>query len=146
MTYARNTTVSAIRTRNEIEETLERYGADGFAYATQGNLATVIFAMENRQIRFVLELPDPEDFRLTNHNPPRERSAKAQREAHDQACRRRWRALLLVVKAKLEAVSAGISALGAEFLANIVLPDNSTAGEWMLPQIDQAYRIGALPS
>lgn len=35
-------------THNEIEETLERYGADGFAYATQGNLATVIFAMENR--------------------------------------------------------------------------------------------------
>ena len=76
MTYARNTTVSAIRTRNEIEETLERYGADAFAYATQGNLATVIFAMENRRIRFVLELPDPEDFRYTNHNPPREPSRK----------------------------------------------------------------------
>ncbi len=145
MTYARNTTVSAIRTRNEIEETLERYGADGFAYATQGNLATVIFAMENRQIRFVLELPDPKDFRLTNHNPPRERSARAQREAHDQACRQKWRALLLVVKAKLEAVSAGISTLEAEFLANIVLPDNSSAGDWMLPQIDQAYRTGEMP-
>ena len=55
MTYARNTTVSAMRTRNEIEETLERYGADGFAYATQGNMATVIFAMANRRIRFVPE-------------------------------------------------------------------------------------------
>ena len=76
MTYARNTTVSATRTRNEIEETLERYGADAFAYATQGNLATVIFAMENRRIRFVLELSDPEDFRYTNHNPPREPSRK----------------------------------------------------------------------
>ena len=108
MTYARNTTVSAIRTRNEIEETLERYGADAFAYATQGNLATVIFAMENRRIRFVLELPDPQDFRYTNHNPPRERSTRAQQEAHDQACRQRWRALLLVIKAKLEAVTAGI--------------------------------------
>ena len=70
MTYARNTTVSAIRTRNEIEETLERYGADGFAYATQGNLATIIFAMESRRIRFVLEMPDPENFRYTNHSPP----------------------------------------------------------------------------
>ena len=68
MIYAHNTTVSAIRTRNEIEETLERYGADGFAYATQGNMATVIFAMENRRIRFVLELPDPKDFRYTNHS------------------------------------------------------------------------------
>ena len=79
MTYARNTTVSAIRTRNEIEEILERYGADGFAYAAQGNLATVIFAMANRRIRFVLELPDPEDFRYTNHSPPRERSDRAYR-------------------------------------------------------------------
>ena len=145
MTYARNTTVAVNRTRIEIEETLDRYGADGFAYATQGNRATVIFAMENRRIRFVLELPDPEEFRYTNHSPPRERSARAQQEAHDQACRQRWRALLLVIKAKLEAVSAGISTLEAEFLANIVLPDNTTAGEWMLPQIDRAYRTGEMP-
>ena len=145
MTYARNTTVSAMRTRNDIEETLERYGADGFAYATQGNLATVIFAMENRRIRFVLELPDPENFRYTNHSPPRERSDRAQREAYDQACRQRWRALLLVIKAKLEAVTAGISTIETEFLANIVLPDNTTAGEWMLPQIDRAYRTGEMP-
>ena len=145
MTYARNTTVSAIRTRNEIEETLERYGADGFAYATQGNLTTVIFAMENRRIRFILELPDPKDFRHTNHSPPRERSARAQQEAHDQACRQRWRALLLVIKAKLEAVSAGISTIETEFLANIVLPDNTTAGDWMILQIDQAYRNGEMP-
>ena len=80
MTYARNTTVSAIRTRNEIEETLERYGADAFAHATQGNLATVIFAMDYRRIRFVLELPDPQDFRYTNHNPPRERRPEPSRK------------------------------------------------------------------
>ncbi len=95
MSYARNTTVGAIRTRDGIEETVERYGADGFAYATQGNMATVIFAMANRRIRFVLELPEPGDFRYTNHSPPRERNARAQQEAHDQATRQRWRALLL---------------------------------------------------
>ena len=49
MANARNTTVSAIRTRNEIEQTLGRYGTDGFACASQGNLATVTFAMENRR-------------------------------------------------------------------------------------------------
>ena len=146
MTYAQNTNVSVQQTRNEIERTLNRYGADGFAYATQGNLATVIFAMENRRIRFVLEMPEPDQFRLTNHSRPRERSPRAQREAHDQACRQKWRALLLVVKAKLEAVSTGISTFEAEFLANIVLPDNSTAGDWMIPQIDQAYRTGNMPA
>ena len=47
---------------------------------------------------------------------------------------------MLVIKARLEAVTAGISTIETEFLANIVLPDNTTAGEWMLPQIDRAYR------
>ena len=141
MTYARNTTVSAIRTRNELEETLERYGADAFAYATQGNLATVIFAIDYRRIRFVLELPRSPGLPL--HQP--QSAPGAQQEAHHQACRQRWRALLLVIKAELEAVTAGISTIETEFLANIVLPDNSTAGEWMLPQIDRAYRTGEMP-
>ena len=91
--------------------------------------------MENRRIRFVLELPDPEDFRYTNHNPPRERGARVQHEAHDQACRQRCRALLLVIKTKLGAVSTGIATIKTKFLANIVLPDNTTAGEWMLPRL-----------
>ena len=108
MTYARSATLSAVRTRNEIKETLERYGADGSAYATQGNLATVIFAMENRRIRFVPELPDPEDFRYINHSLPRARSQRAQQEA-----------LLLVIQAKLEAVIAGISTIETEFPANV---------------------------
>ena len=101
--------------------------------------------MDYRRIRFVLELPDPQDFRYTNHNPPRERSTRAQHETHDQACRQRWRALLLVIKAKLEAVTAGISTIETEFLTNIVLPDNTTAGEWMLPQIDRAYHTREMP-
>lgn len=33
-----------------------------------------------------------------------------------------------------------------EFLANIVLPDNSSVGEWMLPQIDAAYRNNTMPA
>lgn len=81
MTYARNTTVSAIKTRRDIEETLQRYGADGFAYATQGTMATIIFGMESRRIQFLLNMPDPEDFQYTNHSPRREHSQKAQQEA-----------------------------------------------------------------
>ena len=69
------------RTRDEIEETRNRYGADGFAYANQGSLTTAIFVMENRRIRFVLKLPDPEEFRYDNPKQPRLRSAKAQQEA-----------------------------------------------------------------
>ncbi len=34
---------------------------------------------------------------------------------------------------------------GSEFPANIVSPDNTTSGEWMIPQIDRAYRTGEMP-
>ena len=60
-------------------------------------------------------------------------------------CRKRWRALLLIIRAKLEAVESGITTLESEFLANIVLPDGGTVGQWLAPQIDAAYATVRLP-
>lgn len=48
-------------------------------------------------------------------------------------------------KAKLEAVEAGISTVEREFFYDIVLPDGRTAGEWMAPQIKEAYQTGQMP-
>ena len=45
-----------------------------------------------------------------------------QKGAHEQERRRLWRALLLNIKAKLEAVESGISVFDEEFMAHIVLP------------------------
>lgn len=59
--------------------------------------------------------------------------------------RQRWRALALVIKAKLEAIESGITTVDAEFLAHLVLPDGRTYGEFALPQIDEVYRSGAMP-
>ncbi len=63
----------------------------------------------------------------------------------EQACRQRWRALALVIKAKLEAVSAGISVFEDEFLANIVLPDGQLVGQWLRPQLAVSYEGGRMP-
>ena len=145
MTYARDTEVEVNRTRDQIHQTLQRYGADGFGYAEQGRHAGIMFNMAERRIRMVLEMPDPEEFRYTKHSPPRERSQKAQEEAYEQARRQKWRALLLVVKAKLEAVDAGITTVENEFMAHIVLPNDTTVGDWMLPQIARAYHTGEMP-
>jgi hypothetical protein len=59
----------------------------------------------------------------------------------------RWRALALVIKAKLEAVAAGITTVEQEFLAHIVLPDgHTTVGTWMAPQLAAAYDAGTMPA
>jgi hypothetical protein len=64
----------------------------------------------------------------------------------EQACRQRWRALSLVIKAKLEAVEAQISTVETEFLAQIVLPNGSSVGEWAAPQLALAYASGQMPA
>ena len=145
--YAQDTSVSTEKSRAEIEATLTRYGADQFMYGWDREQAVVQFRMEGRHVRFLLPLPDKGDdeFRLT---PSKKyaRSADDQLKAWEQACRQRWRALALVVKAKLEAVETGITTFDDEFMAHLVLPDGSTVGQWLGPQIESAYDHGTMPS
>ena len=63
-----------------------------------------------------------------------------------QACRARHRALLLILKAKLEAIEAGATEFDQEFLANIVLPDGQAVGQWLRPRITAAYESGRMPA
>ena len=144
MQYAKETNVASETSRLDIEKTLIRYGADQFAYAATPGKAMIGFTMHSRQIKFILPLPKRDEFRLTDTG--RTRTDKSQQDAWEQACRQRWRALLLVIKAKLEATECEISTFESEFMANIILPDGKTAGEFMLPQIAAAYQTGNMPA
>ena len=144
--YAATTTVPADRSKAEIESTLARYGADQFIYGWEATRAIIGFRYAGKNVRFVLPLPDPgsNEFHLTPSGKQR-RSEEAAQRAYQQAVRQRWRALSLIVKAKLEATETGITSFEEEFLSYIVLPDNSTVGEYMLPQIESAYQTGRMP-
>lgn len=143
--YASETSVSVEKSRSEIEKTLDRYGADAFAYAPDGGRVRIGFRMQGRQFRFELTLPSKSEERFT-HSSRGLRSAEIAIAAWEQSCRQKWRALALVIKAKLEAVDAQISTLEDEFLAHLVLPSGETMGEWAKPQVAEAYRIGQMPS
>jgi len=146
MQYAEKTTVSVEKTKAEIERILQKYGAEQFIHGWDANKAVVMFRLGGRQIKFVLILPDKNDasFQLTPGRQ-RKRSTEAAFRAWEQACRQRWRALCLVIKAKLEAVESGITTLDDEFMAHIMLPDGSTVAEFMGPQIQIAYEKGEMP-
>ena len=113
----------------------------------RGDVAVIGFSMEGRQVRFLLPLPN-KDAREYWYTPGRgqRRTEESAYGVWEQACRRRWRALYLIVKAKLEAVEAGISTVEREFFYDIVLPDGRTAGEWMAPRIEKAYQTGQMPA
>ena len=115
-------------------------------YGWDQNRAVIAFHAKGKQVRFLLPLPDRRAREFT-HTPGRQflRSDGAQQEAYEQAVRQRWRALALVIKAKLEAVEAGITEFEDEFLAHIVLPDGQTVGSWMRPQVERAYQTRLMP-
>lgn len=144
-TYAAGTTVRSEQSRAEIERTLTRYGATSFAYGWDTDRAMVGFAVAGRQVRFMLPMPDRAEFARTPKTRQL-RSAAAQSDAYEQAVRQRWRALALVVKAKLEAVAAGIVTFDEEFLAHLVLPGGQTVGEAVAPQLVAALESGNVPA
>lgn len=143
--YASKTTVAADRSRAEIERTLVRYGASSFGYGWEDERAIIMFRAHERRVRFVFPVPDPSDDEFVYHSRGT-RSRAAAEAAYEQAVRQRWRALALVIKAKLEAVETGIVTFEDEFLAHLVLPDGQTAGDWLRPQVARAYETGAMPS
>ncbi len=147
--YAANTDVSSDKSRSEIERTLTRYGADQFMYGWQEGGAVVGFRMEGRMIRFLLPLPARDEKRFTTYKRGYTEYRRSETEAakqYEQAVKQKWRALALVIKAKLEAVESGISVFEDEFMANIMLPTGGTVGDWMRPQIAEAYLTGKMPA
>lgn len=143
--YAENTTVSSEQSRGEIERTLARYGADQFMYGWDSDRAVIGFRCQDRHVRFTLTMP-ARDAREFTHHSRGPRTPDAAAKLWEQACRQRWRALALVVKAKLEAVAAGISEFETEFLGHILLPNGETTAEWIRPQLAHAYDTGAMPT
>lgn len=143
--YASGTSVSVEASRSEIERILRRYKADAFMYAAEADRAMIQFRIGLRQVRFLLVMPDPKDREFTQHSRGYRTPAAAE-NLWEQACRQRWRALALVIKAKLEAVAAGITTIEDEFLAHTVLPSGQTVGQFIEPQLQIAYETGAMPS
>lgn len=144
--YAERTEVPSDRSRGEIEKTLKRYGATQFAYGWDRTGAAIAFVAHGRQIRFTLPLPDPDERQFTRTPTGRPRSSAQADAEYERAVRQRWRALSLVVKAKLEAVEAGIAVFEDEFLAYTVLPGGETVGHAIAPRIEEAYRSGQVPA
>lgn len=143
--YAADTSVPVDRSKSEIERTLSKYGADQFMYGTMSDKAIVMFRAEGRHVKFELLMPSRHERRFTQTPTGRARSETQAQAEWEQACRSSWRALALVIKAKLEAVEAGITEFEDEFLAHMMLPNGTTFGAWARPQLAAAYEQGTMP-
>ena len=149
MAYAENTSVPVEKSRAEIERLLSRHKCNKFMAGVdhEQHRATVQFQAHNRIIKFDINLPNPADPKFKKiKNSYLQRTASGVTKVVEQEERRVWRALLLVIKAKLEAVESGIATFEDEFLAHVLLPNQQTVAEFIGPTINQIYETGRMPT
>lgn len=146
--FAENTDVPVEKSRAEIEGLIIRYGATSTAFFNGPEESMIAFEAKGRRVLFRLPMPSREQKEIKNYrhssNKWLPRDAAGVQAAWEKACRQRWRALCLVIKAKLEAVETGISLFEDEFLANIVMPDGATVAEHVKPRIAAAYESNSM--
>jgi hypothetical protein len=146
VSYAQGTEVPIERSKAEIERMISKFGAQRFMTGSEPGKAMLAFQIKNKMVQFVLPLPDQKDQRFWV--TPQRRYKRTADEAYkewEQACRSRWRALYLVIKAKLEAIESGITSFEAEFLAHFVLPNGQTVGSYVIPKLEEATSSGRMP-
>jgi len=131
--YAEGTGVPVERSKAELERLLTRHGASqrGIMEDDAIGRAIVMFTLEGRQYRIDVPLPTRKEF-------PEQRR-------REQRTRERWRALILMVKAKLELCALGVSTVEREFLADLVLPDGQRLHAALINGIRKAYETGSMP-
>jgi hypothetical protein len=140
--FAENTSVSVEKSRAEIERLIVRYGATSTAFMNAPGRALIMFEAQNRKIVFDLPLPGRDEKRFLCDGRGYRRTPEKIHDVWEQACRQRWRALALVIKAKLEAVESGITTFEDEFLAHIMMPDGRSVGDHVKPTIETWYSGG----
>lgn len=146
MSYAEGTSVSVEVSRVEVERILRRYGATNTGVVSDDDSGCVVlgFTVEGASYRITVPMPTVGGERVAvaklDRKPngwgpdKRGRYSQAARESIlrkrvEQTSRERWRAVVLLLKAKIELVRLGVSTIDREFLANMVLPSGRTVSE-----------------
>lgn len=122
--YAEKTKVPVNQTVQDIRKIVIKYEGHNFQFGIDDEKVIIGFAKDKRHVRLIISLVD----------------------LNDQEQRSALRSLLLVTKAKLEAVASGISIFEDEFMANIVMPDGSLLGSLIRDRIANAYASGTMPN
>lgn len=146
--FASTTKVSVESSQAEVARLLKKHGATTVATMQTETGAAIAFQIGIHRVRFELSVPRWQDLaeKAVSEPPhgwkswdPNKRTKWCKDEV-EQIERQRWRALLLVTKAKLELVAEGASTIEREFMADLLLPNGQRVEEWLVPQLGQPGR------
>lgn len=121
--YAQGTTVEVHKSRGEISGILTTHGVDRQGWMTGPDGDELMFELSGHKFRFTIPKPTMAEVAKLYPNAY-DRQAKL-----DGEWRRRWRANVLLLKAKLEFIDSGDTTLERELLPYLVTAGGKTLGE-----------------
>lgn len=124
--FAQDTSVPVGRSQDEVKQRLRAAGSAQIAVYEEAEKSAVVFTVEGRMYRITVPI------------------IAGAKDAKQEE-RRAWRLMLLLLKAKLEAVREGATTIEREFLADMLLPDGSTVHERAKAELAIAYQGGSMP-
>lgn len=148
-TFAKGTTVSPEKSRAELDSILLKHGASSRGIIAMDDKGVVIVGFVMRGLQYRMEIPMP------RKDSPELAKAWVRARTNltkdgwitrewEQACRERWRGIVLLTKAKLELVKLGISTIEKEFMADLVLPNGDTVNKHFGAEIGKALATGKM--
>lgn len=139
MAFAETTTVPIEKSIAEIVGLVRKAGAARIAQYEDGPSFQISFEIDGRLIRFRVAL-------ATEYDGPKKNGNFDPKRWVEQRNRQRARALLLVIKAKLESVESEVETFEQAFLANVVMADGLTVHERISDHVAIEYQTGKVSS
>ena len=128
--YAEGTAVQVQSSRGEISGILASHGCQRMAWGTEPSRDSLQFELDGKLFRFTITKPTVDDLKRMYREDGRDWSRVYDQQAKvDGEWRRRWRAHVLLIKAKLEFIDGGDTTLEREFLPYAVMADGRTVAE-----------------
>jgi len=133
MAYAETTKVPLEQSIAEIIGMVRKAGAEQLGQFHERGRFIIMFTLGDRQMKFTVPLV------MTYDGPERGGNGRVidQQAWLEQRNRQKGRALMLVIKAKLESVESGVETFEQAFLANIV----TATGQTVFERIEQPLAL-----
>lgn len=123
--YAANTKVSVQASRLELEKILGKYGARSHGVETKPDFVAINFELCATRYRLEVPMPGfPNGYPIgaCPDHPACSNRCRYYPAHVEQAKRERWRAIIMMVKSKLELSRLGVSSVEKEFMGSLLLP------------------------
>lgn len=129
MAYAEKTKVPVDKSMAEVRKILIKNGSEGVAIAETSENALVQFIFKSKSYKFIIKYPKSSDDDIFLNGKGYKRTLVQIENAIEHEKKRLWRAMVLYIKAAIEAHNNGIIDFKRSMMSHMMLPSGQTIYE-----------------